>query len=411
MRREPRFAGGLQPRYLLLLSTFGLVALGLVMVYSASSVSDYVKLGDSAFHLRRQAGWIAVGLLALLALDRFDYRKLRQMSWLVWGIALFGLLLVPFIGTTVAGSRRWIILGGMQLQPSEYAKFGCVLVAAWLMTRYRAGKMDFNEHAMAQCVCLVPVVILVLLQPDMGTTMSIALAWFLVVVLGGMDWTTLGGLAASGVVFVALAILAAPYRVARFFAFLDPWKDPQGAGYQVIQGLLAFGSGGPLGMGLGMSRQKYMYLPAAHTDFIFAIVGEELGLVGTLSVVLAFGIFAYAGFRIATGSKDPFGRVLAGGLTAMIVVQALMNMAAVTMLMPVTGIPLPLVSYGGSSLSFTLACVGVILSVSRNGARLGTVRARSRIEREEVRIEVPAERRGHGRSRPSRPDRRRRVAG
>lgn len=410
MRAQVKPAGGIQARYLLLLSTFALVGFGLVMIYSASSVADYVKHTDTAYHLKRQLMWIVVGLVAMFAADLWGYRLARKFAWLAWGVPLAGLLAVPFVGETIAGSKRWIRVGGMQVQPSEYAKFGCVLLAAWLVSQYRSGKLTEREHAMGQALCALPVLALVFFQPDMGTTMSIAFAWFIVLVLGGLEKGTLVGLGAFGLIGTLLGVFSEPYRAARFFAFLDPWKDPRGDGYQIIQGLLAFGSGGPGGLGLGMSRQKYLYLPAAHTDFIFAIVGEELGLLGTLGVVAAFGIFAYAGFRIATLCRDPFGRVLAGGLTAMIVVQAVMNMMAVTQMMPVTGIPLPLVSYGGSSLSFTLACIGVILGVSREGSRLSPVRTKPRPGREEVRDEVPAVGGRDGRSRASGADRRRRAA-
>lgn len=405
-----RRAGGVHVRYALVLSTMALVAFGLVMIYSASSVADYVKLHDSAYHLRRQLIWIAAGIAALLFFDRFDYRNLRKLAWTGWWVVIGGLLAVRVVGDVVQGSRRWIDVGGFQIQPSEYAKLACVLVVAWVMTQYRQGKLPWGETVRKLLWCTVPVLGLVILQPDMGTTMAIALAVFATLVLGGLEARYIVGVSAAGVALAAFAMFVEPYRAERFFAFLNPWKDAGDSGYQIIQGLLAFGSGGLSGVGLGLSRQKFLYLPAAHTDFIFAIVGEELGLLGTLSVVFAFGVFAYAGFRIATGSKDPFGRLVAGGLTAMIVMQAVLNMAAVTQMMPVTGIPLPLVSYGGSSLTFTLACIGMILSVSRYGARLTGVRARPRPAAEEVRVEVPAERGRDRRSRPPGSDGRRRAA-
>jgi len=201
----------------------------------------------------------------------------------------------------------------------------------------------------------------------MGTTISIVLAVFLLLWLGGIrrQWLVVTGV--GGLSLAALMVWVAGYRMERVTAFLNPWGDPLDSGYQIIQSLYAFGSGGLFGVGLGLSRQKFLYLPAAHTDFIFAVIGEELGLAGTLAIVTAFLLFAYAGIRIALECKDPFGRLLAGGLTAMIVAQALMNMAAVTGLMPITGIPLPLVSAGGSSLTFTLGCIGLILAVSRYG--------------------------------------------
>lgn len=396
-----RQAGGVHARTLLIVSTAALVAIGLVMIYSASSVADYVRLGDSAHHLKRQALWIAFGILALVVLERVDYRRLRSAAWGLWGVSMVGLILVPIIGVEANGARRWLEIAGQGIQPSEYAKLACILVFAVVLTEWRLGRLPWGDAAMRLLWASVPPILLVLAQPDMGTAMSIAVALFVVLILGGVDLRHLAGIAVVGVGLAIVGMLAVPYRAARFFSFLDPWADPLGDGYQIIQGLLAFGSGGAGGVGLGLSRQKFFYLPAAHTDFVFAITGEELGLVGTLGIIAAFLVFAYAGFRIAAGSKDPFGKVLAGGLTAMIVTQALMNMAAVTKLMPVTGIPLPLVSFGGSSLTFTLGCIGVMLSVSRYGARLAGVRSRSSRPKGGVKVAVPSERRRDGGSRVS----------
>ncbi len=242
-------------------------------------------------------------------------------------------------------------------------------MAALSLTQWRARIIGDRELWGRLFVACGVVAALVMLQPDMGTMMSIAFSVCVVLFLGGVSVRLLALMTTVVISAAVLLVFSASYREERFFAFVDPWSDPLGSGYQTIQAMLAFGSGGIDGVGVGMSRQKFFYLPAAHTDFIFAIVGEELGLIGALSIVVAFGVFAYAGTRIALASKDPFGRLVAGGLTGMIVVQAIMNMAAVTSLMPVTGIPMPLVSYGGSSMTFTLACVGIILSVSSHGAR------------------------------------------
>lgn len=369
MSSSEKYAGGPGARYLLLGSTVFLVVTGLVMIYSAAFVSDYVHVGDSSHHLKRQLMWIGLGTLILLITQRVDYHRYRHLSWSVYGVSLLGLLAVLAIGVGKWGAQRWIDLGPFTIQPSEYAKLGCVMVAALLVAQLNSNEITPKEFWGRLALALGAVAALVMAQPDMGTTMSIVVAVFLVLVLGGASWWYVGGITVAGIGVVAVAILIAPYRAARFFAFLDPWADPRGSGYQTIQALLAFGSGGVDGVGVGMARQKFFYLPAAHTDFIFAIIGEELGLIGTLLVVLAFMVFAYAGIRIAMGAKDTYGRLLAGGLTAMIVTQAIMNMAAVTNLMPVTGIPLPLVSFGGSSLTFTMLCIGIILSVSTYGTR------------------------------------------
>ncbi|HEX9094423.1 MAG TPA: FtsW/RodA/SpoVE family cell cycle protein, partial [Coriobacteriia bacterium] len=223
------------------------------------------------------------------------------------------------------------------------------------------------EDALTILAILGPPIALIMMQPDMGSAMALIIPVFLLMILGGLEWRLVALASGLGAAAVAFMVFARSYRADRIATFLDPWSDPQGKGYQIIQALLAFGSGGVTGQGLGLSRQKYFYLPEAQNDFIFAIIGEELGLVGTLLVVGAFLALAWAGFRIAMGAKDAYGRLLAAGLTLMVVVQAIMNMAAVTNVMPVTGIPLPLVSSGGTSILFTMVCVGLILSVARRG--------------------------------------------
>jgi len=356
-------------RYLFIGSSVALMLAGLVMIYSASSVSDFVLHGDSAYHLKRQFMWIGLGSILLLLAWRVDYRALRRLAWPALFVTIGGLVVVLVIGIEGGGAQRWVDIGGYTIQPSEYAKLACVMVAAHMLAQRRSRQLADKDMWGRLFVSTGLVMFLVMLQPDMGTTVSIAAAIYVVLLLGGVDWRALGGVLAGGAAIGTAAVLIAPYRAARLFAFLDPWADPQGAGYQTIQAMLAFGSGGIAGVGLGMSRQKFFYLPAAHTDFIFAIIGEELGLVGALGIVAAFVVFAYAGIRIALGARDTFGRLLAGGITAMIVIQAIMNMAAVTSLMPVTGIPMPLVSYGGSTMTFTMLCIGVVLSVSRYGTR------------------------------------------
>ena len=369
MTREPSYAGGATARYLLLAATAFLMLVGLVMVYSASSVADFVLYADSAHHLKRQLMWIAAGSIALYVASRLDYRRLRRLAVPAWASAFLLLVAVFAIGVVRGGARRWIPLGTFgTLQPSEYTKAVCVFLVAALATEWKRGEVS-ERQLLGRTVVFVGIVAgLVLAQRDLGTTLAIVVSVVLVLFLAGVRLRWMGaailGIGALGFV----AIWRESYRLARFVAFLDPWADAQGKGYQTVQALLAFGTGGIDGIGLGLSRQKFFYLPEAHTDFILAIVGEEAGLVGTIGIVLAFGVFTYAGFRIALGCRDTFGRLLAGGLTGMIAVQAVMNMMAVTSLMPVTGKPLPFVSFGGSSMLFTMMCVGLILSVSRFGA-------------------------------------------
>lgn len=370
------YAGGPVARYLLLGTVLFLTLGGLVMIYSASYAADYVKFGDSAYHLKSQIMWIASGLTAMLVLARMDYHAVKRIAWLLVGVANVLLMLTLTHGIGKWGAQRWLVIGPMRLQPSEFAKLAVVLALAVLLADRRKRELPFTQQVGWFALVVMPVVALIMLQPDMGTTMAILVASFVLLALGDVGGRYLIGLVGVAAVAIPAMIALEPYRMARFLSFLDPWKDPKGDGYQIIQALYAFGSGGVRGVGLGMSRQKFFYLPAAHTDFIFAIIGEELGLIGTLAVVAAFVVFAYAGLRIAIGAKDHLGKLLAGGLTALIVIQALMNMAAVTSVMPVTGITLPLVSYGGSSMIFTMGCIGLVLSVSRHGLRAERARVR-----------------------------------
>ena len=377
-------------------ATLFLVAGGLLMVYSAASAADVVRLGDGAYHLKRQALGVGVGLAFLLVAMTFDFRRTRWLGPALYAGSIAGLVAVLVLGVGKWGATRWIDLGPVMVQPSEFAKIGCVLVTALLVQQHRMGRIDDERFWLRVAGTVGLAAALIMLQPDMGTTISLVGATFLVLVIGGMDLKVLGAVALAGVAAFAGLIAAAPYRAARITAFLDPWADPQGGGYQSIQAMYAFGSGGIDGVGLGLSRQKFFYLPAAHTDFIFAIIGEEFGMIGSLSVVLAFGAIAYAGVRIALGSRDVYGRLLAGGLTSMIVLQAVMNMAAVTGLMPVTGITMPLVSYGGSSMTLTMLCIGMILSVSTHGARERGRTSRVSEERERAnRVERRGNRRSH----------------
>ena len=376
MSAAPKYAGGSKARYLLLGATVYLVLLGLVMVYSASSVSGYIMFEDSMYHLKRHALFLGVGLLLMVLSQAVDYRKLALLAWPFLGVCLVALVLVLVTGSEIWGATRWLDLGFITVQPSEYAKLASLLVAALLLSQWRAGIIEAKQLAIRLLLVFSAVASLVMLQPDMGTTVIIAASIYLVLVLGRVSAALLAGMTAVGALGAFALMFLASYREERVLAFRDPWADPLGSGYQSIQAMLAFGSGGVDGLGVGMSKQKFSYLPAAHTDFIFAIIGEELGLIGSLSVVLAFGVITYAGFRIAFGSKDMFGRLVAGGLTGTIVIQAIINMAMVVGLMPVTGKPLPLVSYGGTAMTLTLICIGVILSVSSHGASgRATVRA------------------------------------
>ena len=351
-------------------SVGGLTLFGLVMVLSASSVSAFAEYGSSFLFFKRQAIYAAVGLVAALVASRTRY-QVWQKLWkpmMVVTIVLLALVLHPSTGTVAGGSARWIALGPVTVQPSEVAKLVVIMAVASIM----AGSIRYLNDPVVWAVPLLAVVglvsILILLQPDFGTMMIVALTVLLVLFVAGVR---LRLLALSSMVLAlagAALIKFFHYRWARLLGFLHPWADPKNGGWQVIQSLFALGSGHVFGVGLGASRQKWMYVPNAHTDFIFAILGEELGLIGEIVVLALFGTLLWAGIRIALRAPDTFGRLLAAGITGWFGLQALINLGAVTGVLPITGVPLPFISYGGSSLVVSLAAAGVLASIARAGS-------------------------------------------
>lgn len=383
---KPPRGGGQLEFHLLVLVTLGLVAFGLVMVYSASSGRAAVAEDDPAYYLKRQAIYALVGLGALALLSRLDFRALRRVGGPLL-LASVGLLLaVLVIGTSVNGARRWLSLGIVDFQPSELAKLAIALWLAALLVRRPAPK-SAGELARPIGLVVLGVCALIVVEPDLGTAITIVLMAAALLVVSGTPIRVLATAAGALVGLALAAIWMEPYRRERLFAFLDPWADPEGAGFQTVQAMIALGSGGIFGVGLGEGVTKINYLPEASTDMIFAIVGEELGLVGALAVVGAFALFGYAGFNVALRCREPFGKLLAAGLTALVCGQAVVNLAAVLGLAPLTGIPLPFVSYGGSSLVVGLAAVGILLNIAVNGATV------------EARAHVPDRRRRNGRAR------------
>ena len=364
---------------LLLVSAALLTTIGVVEVFSASSVYAFTNYDNSFWFLERQAIYAAIGIGALLVTARMRYTAWRRLSGplVVISVVLLLLALHPTAGSSVYGASRWIGLGPFTLQPSEFAKLALIAFTAAVLAQ-KEGKLDDWLHL---ALPLGPVVLLVagivMLQRDLGTTIVIVGSVLLMLFVAGarMRHLTVTGLITLG--GLAYLIFGTAYRRARFLSFFDPWKDPLRNGYQLIQGLIALGSGGWFGVGLGASRQKWAYLPNAHTDFIFAVLGEELGLIGELVVLVAFGVMIYAGIRIAVRAPDTFGRLLAAGITSWIGLQAIVNLGAVTGLLPITGVPLPFVSFGGSALIVTLGAVGVLASIARagGGARASTSRA------------------------------------
>jgi cell division protein FtsW len=348
-----------------------LILLGLIMVLSASSVASYASSGSSYSVFQKQAMWFALGLPGL-ALGLFvPTRITRKLGYpmLLLSVVLLVAVLMPGIGRNVYGARRWISIGGgLQIQPSELAKVALVVAGADLLAR----KQRLLHEMRHLLVPLVPIALLlatlVIAEPDMGTATQLVVILLALLAVAGapmrvFTWT-FGGFGAA---FGALAVVE-PYRMARLTSFADPFKAAAGGGYQTVQGLYAISSGGWWGLGLGASRAKWGYLPNQYTDYIFAVIAEELGLLGGLVVIALFAVFGYAGFRIAQQARDPFSQLVAAGITAWIVGQALVNMCAVVGLLPVTGVPLPFVSFGGSSLVFTMFALGVLGAVGRETA-------------------------------------------
>jgi cell division protein FtsW len=392
----------------LVLVTLSLVAFGTVMVYSATSASAALGGGNPMYYLKRQGIFAAIGLALLVLASRWNYKSLRHAApTLVLG-SLTLLLFALVGGQTVNGAKRWIALGGTTFQPSELAKLA---LAVWIALYLARRPVPTSVSELTRPIGFLVAIFcaLVVAEPDLGTVIAICVMVGAMLLVAGAPMRLLGiaGAAAGGL--VVFAIWLEPYRRARFFSFLHPWHDAQGAGYQITQAMTSIGSGGFFGKGLGQSVGKIFYLPEAHTDMIFAVIGEELGLVGVTLVLAAYLAFAWAGLRIALRCKDPFGKALAAGITVLISGQALLNLAAVVGIAPLTGIPLPLVSYGGTSLVVLLASVGILLNIARSDGIAFRAQVRDRGRRDSrSRDAVP--RRRAGAARPRRAGELRRLA-
>ena len=382
---------------LLLLVTLAHVAFGLVMVYSATSAPAALGNGDPSYYLRKQGLYALVGVGLLLLVRRTGYRALRPLAPALVVATIVLLLAVLAVGETINGATRWLQLGPVSFQPSELAKLALLVFAAAYLTR-RPVPRTLGELIKPLGLVTGVVCVLLLAQPDLGTAITIIIMLGGVLVVSGAPARLL---VVAGSLCVGLVLVAAwfePYRRARLLSFLNPWDDAQGAGYQSVQAMIGLGSGGIFGEGLGQSVLKNFYLPEAHTDMIFAIIGEELGLVGATALIAAYGAFAYAGFRVALACRDPFGKRLAAGITTLVCGQALINLAAVMGAAPLTGITLPFVSYGGTSLVIGLVSVGILLNIAGDSGR-GTRSSR-----------VPDRNRRNGRARAAGAGRRRSAA-
>ena len=376
-RRTPLFARPLTSYYLVTGSALLLTGIGLVMVLSSSSVTSYRASGSSFAVFQKQLLWVVLGLPAMWLAVRMPVKLIRFLAWPLMAVSIVGLLLVfvPGIGAPpVYGATRWIRVGSLTAQPSELAKLALILWAADVFARKEQLLGDWRHILvpLLPVTCLLSV--LIMAEPDMGTTLVVLSTAFALIWVVGAPGRIVAALAGIGVSLITLLAVIEPYRLDRLTGFVNPCDAANRLenGYQGCQGLYAIGSGGWFGVGLGQSRQKWSgYLPNAHTDFIYAIIGEELGLAGTLLVLLLFAILAYSGVRVAQRSRDPFVRLAATGITAAVIVQASINMATVTGLLPITGIPLPLISFGGSSLGVSLFAIGILAAFARNepGAR------------------------------------------
>jgi cell division protein FtsW len=362
-KRNPAWAGY---DYGLLIPAMCLLFLGLLMVYSASSPLADHRMGDSYYYLKKQASFCLLGIGLMLLATRIPCTFYFRIAYPLLGLStiLLIMLFIPGIGAKIGGAHRWIRVGWFTLQPSELAKFSLVVYMAYSMAKKGNQMASFSQGLLPHLVVAGGFMGLIVLQPDLGTAVIIA-CWLLVMLfVGGVKITHLL------VIFLAVApgviwmISRADYRLKRWLAFINPWEDPKGIGFQIINSFLAFGAGGPFGVGLGNGKQKLFYLPEPHTDFVFAIAAEELGLVGTAAIIVLFGILIARGVKVALNARDLYGTYLAFGLTTLIGLQVVVNLCVVTGLLPTKGLTLPFFSYGGSSLIMNLLCVGVLLNIS-----------------------------------------------
>ncbi|HXL21545.1 MAG TPA: putative lipid II flippase FtsW [Candidatus Dormibacteraeota bacterium] len=354
-------------------ATLALCFLGAVMIFSASAVTAEHQYGHSYVFLLRQAAWLVAGLFGMFALMKTDYRRLREPAVVCTALCVVLLLLVgTFFLDKSHATHRWIKLGPLNLQPSELAKLAVVLYLAWFLDlkRRNAAELEFNKEDFLQNILpaagpVLVFVALILAQPDLGTSIDILIIATAILFAAGLSWKWIAVGTAAALPAMYLLISHVAYRQARLLAFLHPDLDPQGAGFQLTQSLIAVGSGGFTGVGLMESKQKLFYLPEAHTDFIYAVICEELGFIGAVLVIALFAVYGWRGLRAAFATHDNFGRLLALGITALVLCQALFNFAVVLGMVPTKGIPLPFVSYGGSSLLVMLLATGVLLNISQ----------------------------------------------
>jgi cell division protein FtsW len=335
---------------------------GLIFVFESSSIRALSETGDSFYYLKLQIRWILLGIGAMITFSLFPYKKWYYLSFPFMAVIIFLLVLVliPSIGNTVNGARRWIDLGFFSIQPTEFAKLGTILyLSSWFSTKEKKKFLPF-------ITLISGMMLLILLQPDMGTAIIIFLLSVTLYYLAGRDLHYLFILLPTALVGGLLLILVAPYRMRRFTAFLDPHSDPMGIGYHINQVMISLSNGGLFGSGFGASRQKYLFLPEAHTDSIFAIYGEEFGFIGGLFLIVVYLYFLYKLYHVYQGTSDTFGKLLAGGIFAFFGFQIITNLAGMTALMPMTGVPLPFISYGGSHILISFMLLGIAANIAKH---------------------------------------------
>lgn len=359
----------LYPDKWLFAATVGLALFGVVMVYSASAVMAQRENGNEFYYVLKQGIWMGIGFVVMLAAMQVDYKHLKNRR-VVYGLLAVTtvMLLAVFAFPATNGAHRWIKLPKLSIQPSELSKPALVIFLAYFLERRAGEEGQFWTTFMPCAIVTCALAGLIVIEPDLGTAMMLGVIFVVVVYTAGARLKHLAMVAAPALLVVAGLLIFVPFRIRRLITFLDPWADPQGSGFQVVQSLIAVGSGGPNGLGFAQGKQKMLFLPFAHSDFIYAVVGEELGLVGALAVIAVFALFLWRGIRTSLLAPDRFGMLLALGLVTGIVTQALFNISVVLSLVPTKGIPLPFISYGGSSLVPTLAAVGILLNISQQAS-------------------------------------------
>ena len=353
--------------FTLMLTTLVLVVIGIIMVFSSSHYYALSKMNDSYHFLKRELIWASLGLGGMFTAMNFDYWKYKKIAKYAYIISIVLLLLVfTPLGVEINYARRWIGVGGQTIMPGEISKIAAILFVASFLS-VKPEKIKSFKKGILPCLIIIGIYFtLIILQPNLSTAVTITLIIGAMMFVAGMRWLHVSLMGISGIGLVAVMIFLAPYRMKRLTGFLDPFADPQGDGYQVIQSLLALGSGGLFGVGLGKSIQKYLYLPEPQNDFIFAIIGEELGFIGCVVIIVLFLLLIWRGIRIAINAPDLFSCLLASGIIAMVSVQVIINIAVATSSMPVTGIALPFISWGGNSLTIFMTAIGVLLNISRH---------------------------------------------